>query len=454
MFNRDLSEALEQIGRGKKVDTKVLAEALESALTSASKKILGSHRDIKVVIDEETDTINCFYYKSIVEAVTDKDYEVTKEEAAQLDAKFVSRDIGDVVEIPVPIQDFGRIAAQIVKQVITKKVRDIERDAIFTEFETRVGEVLNGIVLRKENRNLIVDLGDAEGIIPVKEQVFRENFQVGEKIKVLIKEVNRANRNQQILLSRLDPRFIKKLFEMEIPEIGEGKVEIKSIARDPGFRIKIAVFSSDRNIDSVGACVGIKGGRIQPVVRELRGEKIDVIEWSNDMENLIANSMKPAKVIKIAVDEENRYAKVIVPDDHLPLAIGKKGQSAKLTAKITGWRIDVKGETESAQVGEDAEGQVFTADSDEGLEGAAQAGAEFAGEGAEEPEGKELMGIPGIDEKTVTNLVENGFKSLEDIGTANVGELTRIKGITRPIAEKLLEAARRAEAESGEGRDD
>ncbi|MEI7905406.1 MAG: transcription termination factor NusA [Candidatus Firestonebacteria bacterium] len=454
MFNRDLSEALEQIGRGKKVGNNVIIEALESALTSSSKKILGLHREIKVSIDE-SGAINTFFYKNVVEEVKDPDYEVSVQAAAE--KGFADRQAGDVVEFSVPIQEFGRIAAQIVKQVITKKVRDIERDAIFEEFEEKLGEVLNGIVLRKENRSLIVDLGDAEGIVPVKEQVFRENFQIGEKIKVFVKEVNKSAKSQQIMLSRIDSRFIRKLFEMEIPEIGEGKVEIKAIARDPGFKIKIAVISSDRNIDSVGACVGIKGGRIQPVVRELRGEKVDVIEWSNDVSVLIKNAMRPAKVTSITVDEPSNTARVVVPDDHLALAIGKKGQSAKLTAKITGWRIDVIGEAEVAAGGTEAAGQIFTAESDEGLEsaelgqpGTGAGGAEFA----EEPEGAELLNISGIDEKMQGNLVENGYKSLEDIGTATVSELIKIKGMTRSLAESLLNAARKAEAESGEAQEE
>src|SRR3989339_594436 len=273
MMNRDISDALEQIGRGREVNMEVLKETLSKALTSASRKILNNQYDIKVDTDEVTGAFKVSYHKTVVDKVANPDYEVSLKDAR---SQGYEGEVGGLMDFPVPLDRFGRIAAQITKQVISKKVRDIERDAIFSEFEEKLNTILNGIVLRKENKNILVDLGDTEGIVPIKEQVFRENWQIGDKIKAYVSEVRKTSKGPQVVLSRIHPNFIKKLFEMEIPEIGEGKVEIKAIARDPGYRIKIAVFSEDRNIDSVGACVGIKGGRIQPVVKELKGEKIDV----------------------------------------------------------------------------------------------------------------------------------------------------------------------------------
>jgi N utilization substance protein A len=351
MLSKELTEVLEQIGKGRKIDKKILIETLEKALSYASKKILGVHYEIKVSFDEDTGQFRAFYTKSVVEKVTNPDYEISKEDAKK--AGF-DKEIGEKVEFPLPLQEFGRIAAQIAKQVISKKVKDIERDAIYNEFEGKVGSILNGVVLRKEKRNIIVDLGDAEGVIPVKEQVFRENYQIGEKIKVYVVEVKKSSKMPQIILSRMHPDFIKKLFEMEIPEIAEKKVEIKSIARDPGFRIKIAVYSSDKNIDSVGACVGIKGGRIQPIVRELKGEKIDVVEWDEDIKTFIKKSLRPVKVIEVKINNEEKSAIVIVPDENLSLAIGRNSQNVKLISKLTGWKVDIKGESEFTKENKDS----------------------------------------------------------------------------------------------------
>jgi N utilization substance protein A len=415
MMNREVSDALEQIGRGREVNMEVLKETLSKALTSASRKILNNQYDIKVDVDESTGAFKVSYHKTVVDKVADSNYEISLKDAKSQGYKG---EAGGLMDFPVPLDKFGRIAAQITKQVISKKVRDIERDAIFSEFEEKLDTILNGIVLRKENKNILVDLGDTEGIVPIKEQVFRENWQVGDKIKAYVSEVRKTSKGPQVVLSRIHPSFIKKLFEMEIPEIGEGKVEVKAIARDPGFRIKIAVYSEDRNIDSVGACVGIKGGRIQPVVKELKGEKIDVVEWSSDIKNFTKNALRPAKITNIAADEASRSIVVTVPDDQLAIAIGKNGQSAKLAAKLVGWKIDVRSESDFAASG--AENIKIIEDKRK----------------EEEQDPFELM---GLSKKNMDKLKANGFNTKDDFKNTTKESLLKINGLTVKTAEKIME---------------
>ena len=422
-MNREVSDALEQIGRGREVNMEVLKETLSKALTSASRKILNNQYEIKVDMDESTGSFKVSYHKTVVEKVADPIYEISMKDAM---AQGYEGEIGGHLIIPVPLEKFGRIAAQITKQVISKKVRDIERDAIFSEFEERLNTILNGIVLRKENKNILVDLGDTEGVVPIKEQVFRENWQIGDKIKAYVSEVRKTSKGPQVVLSRIHPNFIKKLFEMEIPEIGEGKVEIKSIARDPGFRIKIAVYSEDRNIDSVGACVGIKGGRIQPVVKELKGEKIDVVEWNADIKTFIKNALRPAKITNIAVDEATQAAIVTVPDDQLAIAIGKNGQSAKLAAKLVGWKIDVKSETDFAASG--------------------AANVQIIADKRKEEEQDPFDGM-GLSKKIMEKLKTNGFKTKDDFKNTTTELLLKINGLTAKTAEKIMEHVKTLKAQ-------
>ncbi|OGF46533.1 MAG: transcription termination factor NusA [Candidatus Firestonebacteria bacterium RIFOXYC2_FULL_39_67] len=414
-MNRDISDALEQIGRGREVNMEVLKETLSKALTSASRKILNNQYDIKVDTDEVTGAFKVSYHKTVVDKVANPDYEVSLKDAR---SQGYEGEVGGLMDFPVPLDRFGRIAAQITKQVISKKVRDIERDAIFSEFEEKLNTILNGIVLRKENKNILVDLGDTEGIVPIKEQVFRENWQIGDKIKAYVSEVRKTSKGPQVVLSRIHPNFIKKLFEMEIPEIGEGKVEIKAIARDPGYRIKIAVFSEDRNIDSVGACVGIKGGRIQPVVKELKGEKIDVVEWNSDIKTFTNNALRPAKITNILVNETDQSIVVTVPDDQLAIAIGKNGQSAKLAAKLVGWKIDVRSETSFAASG--AENVKIIEDKRK----------------EEEQDPFEFM---GLNKKVMDKLKTNGFSTKDDFKNATIESLLKINGLTAKTAEKIME---------------
>jgi N utilization substance protein A len=345
MLGKELTEALEQIGRGKKIDNALLVDALESAFTSTSKKLLGRHYSIKVEFNEEGE-LKAWYEKTVKEEVKNAEEEITVKEAKELG---IDAQPGEKARMNIDVNNFGRIAAQIVKQVIVKKVRDIEREAIYEEFDNKVGTIVNTVVLRKDNRSIVVDLGDTEGYIPIKEQVFRERFKIGEKIKAFVIEVKKSAKAPHVTLSRLSLNFVRKLFEAEIPEIAEGKVQIKAIARDPGFRLKVAVYADNKNIDSVGACVGIKGGRIQPIVRELRGEKVDVIEWSEDIQTLIKNTLRPVKIVKIEDDPKKKEARVVVAAEHLAIAIGKKGHNAKLVSKITGWKIDIEGEEKPAK---------------------------------------------------------------------------------------------------------
>ena len=418
MKNKEVSDALEQIGRGREVNMEVLIETLQKALTSASKKLLGNQHEIKVFQDENTGTIKAFYPKTVVSDVKNSDYEVSLVEAKE---RGYEGEAGGTVDIPVPIEKFGRIAAQIAKQVISKKVRDIERDALFNEFEEKLDTLLNGIVLRKENKNIYVDLGDTEGVIPMKEQVFRESWQIGDKIKVYVTEVKKTSKGTQVVLSRIHPNFIRKLFETEIPEVEEGKVQIKSLARDPGYRLKIAVYSEDRNIDSVGACVGVKGGRIQPVVKELKGEKVDVIEWSADIKSFAKNALKPTRITSVSADEASQVVTVVVPDDQLAIAIGKNGQSTKLASKLIGWKIDVIGETDFAKAG--AENVKIIEDK--------------AKEVSEDP-----FSLLGLNKKTINKLKENGFNSKEDFRKATLESLLKINGLTAKTAEKILAQAK------------
>jgi len=415
MMNREITDALDQIGRGREVNMEVLQETLSTALTSASRKILNNQYDIKVSVDEATGTFKVSYHKTVVEKVAVPDYEISLKEAR---VQGYEGEVGGLMDFPVPLEKFGRIAAQITKQFISKKVRDIERNAIFSEFEEKMGTILTGIVLRKESKNILVDLGDTEGIIPVKEQVQRENWQIGDKIKAYVCEVRKTSKGPQVVLSRMNQNFIKKLFEMEIPEIGDGKVEIKAIARDPGYRIKIAVYSEDRNIDSVGACVGIKGGRIQPVVKELKGEKIDIVEWSADIKMFAKNALRPAKITNIVSDETLQTVVVTVPDDQLAIAIGKNGQSTKLASKLIGWKIDVRSETDFAA--SSAENVKIIEDKRK----------------AEEEDPFETL---GLNKKVMDKLKANGFNTREDFMNATLESLLKINGLTAKTAEKIIE---------------
>src|SRR5256712_5504124 len=351
-MNRELLIVIEQIGREKGIDKETLFEALESALLSASRKTLGAAENVRMEIDRHTGALKVFGRKKVVEEVTDNKLEISLADAKALNPEA---ELEDELEQELPPQEFGRIAAQTAKQVILQRVRDAERDRIFKEFEGKDGQILRGVVHRIEKRNVIVEIGKAEAILPEREQIPGERFNPGDRIRAYVLEVRRTGKGPQISLSRTHPGCLARLFETEIPEIQEGIVIVKATAREGGERAKVAVASTKRDVDPIGACVGLRGTRIQVISRELRGEKIDIIEWSNDPASFVARALSPAKVSSVTIAEEapdaeggepQMAALVVVPDNQLSLAIGKKGQNARLAAKLTGMRIDIKSESE------------------------------------------------------------------------------------------------------------
>jgi len=338
----ELMQALERLEEERGIAKKILLEAVETALVSAYKKNFGgTGQNVRVQIEDRTGVIQVYSVKTIVENVEDAASQVA---LSIMRAEDPSAEVGDLIEEEITPREFGRIAAQTAKQVIVQRIREAEREIVYQEFQKREQEIVAGTVQRIEKRNVYVDLGRIEAVLSPTEQIPRESYRQSERIKVYVTEVKQGPRGPQIHVSRLHPGLLKRLFEQEVPEIREGIVEIKTIAREPGARSKIAVASRDRNVDPVGACVGPKGSRVQMVVDELRGEKIDIVPWNLDASLFVASALQPAKVVRVEIDEETKTAKVIVPDNQLSLAIGREGQNARLAAKLTGWRIDIKNE--------------------------------------------------------------------------------------------------------------
>jgi transcription termination/antitermination protein NusA len=352
-LNSELFDAIQFLEKEKGIDKEVLIDALEAALISAYKKNFKSKTNVRVDLNEETSSMHVLARKTVVAEVEDPQLEMSLEEAHQIDPSYEE---GDVIEIEVTPKDFGRIAAQAAKQVVTQRVREAERGVIFNDFIDRVEDVMTGIIQRKDNRFIYVDLGKAEGRLPLNEIMPNENYDVHDRIKVILTKVESTNKGPQIFVSRTHPSLLKRLFEMEVPEIYDGIVEIKSVAREAGDRSKISVFAEDPEIDPVGSCVGQRGQRVQAVVNELKGEKIDIVEYSDDPVIYISNALSPAKVITVLVNEEEKATTVVVPDYQLSLAIGKRGQNARLAAKLTGWKIDIKSESDAIADGTISEG--------------------------------------------------------------------------------------------------
>jgi len=343
-MNGELIRALEQLEEERGISKAVLLEAVESALVSAYKKNFGgTGQNVRVEVDPKTGEIRVFSVKTVVERVQDPATELSLEEMRKEDP---TAEVGDVVEEEITPRDFGRIAAQAAKQVVVQRIREAEREMIKREFEEREKQVVTGVVQRVEKGTVYVDLGRIEGVLSKTEQIPRESYRQGERIKVYVMEVRDTPRGPQIHVSRAHPGLVRALFEQEVPEIREGIVVIQNVAREPGARTKIAVYSRDRNVDPVGACVGPKGTRVQAVVDELRGEKVDIVPWSPDPAQFVASALQPAKVVRVEVDEDTKTARVVVPDNQLSLAIGREGQNARLAAKLTGWRIDIKSESQ------------------------------------------------------------------------------------------------------------
>ena len=342
--NKELILALEQLEKEKGIKKEYLLESIETALVTAYKRNFDSLENVKVVMDEKTGATHVYAQKNVVKRVTNPDTQINLKEAQKINKQL---DAGDVADVEIVPRDFGRIAAQTAKQVIIQKLREVEREIIYTEFNDRKGEIVSGLIQKADHNIVIMDLGKLEGIMPSKEQIPTEHYKVNDKIKAYVVDVEKGAKGApQVIVSRSHPDFVRKLLEFEIPEIYEGVIEIKSVSRDPGNRSKVAVYSPDPNIDPVGSCVGQKGVRIQNVINELNGEKIDVIEWNEDPSIYIASSLLPAQILAVDINEEDKFAQVIVPDDQLSLAIGKAGQNARLAARLTNWKIDIKSETQ------------------------------------------------------------------------------------------------------------
>jgi transcription termination/antitermination protein NusA len=407
MFISDIKRVIEQVSRDRGIDREVLVKALEEALKSAARKKHGSKIDIEAQYSDDTGEIEVFQFKEVVEEVTEPSLQIGVPEALKLDPEC---EIGDSLGSKMDTATFGRIAAQSAKQVIIQKMKDAERDAVYSAFVDRKGEIINGIVQRIDRGDIIVNLGQTEGILPHREQVPRETYRRGERIRAYIMDVLEESRGPQIILSRTHPNFLINLFKTEVPEIGEGIVSIMGAAREPGIRAKFAVSSNDSDIDPVGACVGMKGSRVQNVVQELRGEKIDIISWHVDSAKFVCNALAPAEISRVIIDEENRSMEVIVPDEFLSIAIGKRGQNVRLASKLTRWHLDVI--------------------SEEKYSAAMKAGYES------------LIALPGIGVSLADTLYEKGFFSASELSEASEEDLIPIRGIGEDKARKLIQSAK------------
>jgi len=437
--NLNLNLLLQQVAREKEVDIDRWIGALEDAMASAAKKQHRIKEPVRAVLDRETGHFQAFIVKKVVEEVEDPLAEWNLEEARE---HKPDAEVEDEIHIPVTTEGLGRIAAQSAKQVLYQRIREAERENVYNEFIDRVGEVVNGTVKRFERGDIIVDLGRTEAVVPRSEQARHERYSQGERIRGVIVEVHKQPKGPQIVMSRTDPRLLVKLFEMEVPEIYDGTVVIKNAVRAPGERAKVAVFSRERDVDPVGACVGMKGSRVQSIIRELRGEKIDIVEYSDDLVTFAQAALAPARITRVSVTHqgERPHLDVIVEDEQLSLAIGRRGQNVRLASELIGARIDIKSET-------DVKGEV--ADALARMLQTAMAESEApAGEVAEAP-AFDLTEAPGIGEKTAGALEEAGYGTLDSLLLASTDELVEVEGLGPKTAEKLLDWARGKAEEVG-----
>ena len=346
--SKELIQALEDLEKEKGIKKDYLLESIETALVTAYKRNFDSVENVKITMDSETGEIHVYAEKDVVEQVEDHNLQINLQDAQKISPKL---ELGDKAQIELVPRNFGRIAAQTAKQVMIQKIREASRNVLFDEFNDRKGEIVSGIIQKADGGIVVLDLGKLEGVMTIKEQVPTEHYHVNDKIRAYVLNVERGLKGSvQVMLSRACPDFVRKLFELEIPEIYEGVIEIKSVSRDPGSRSKVAVYSPNENIDPVGSCVGQKGIRIQNIIHELNGEKIDVIEWNPDPSIYISAALLPAQVMAVDIHEDEKFAQIIVPDDQLSLAIGKSGQNARLAAKLTGWKIDIKSESQFREI--------------------------------------------------------------------------------------------------------
>jgi len=405
----DLKRIIDQISRDRGFDKALLIEAIEEAVQTAARKKLGSRRDIEVRYNEEHGEVEIFQFRIVVEEALDEQTEVDFSAAVKLDPEVR---IGDELgEKMVNITDLGRIAAQSAKQVIIHKLKDAEREVIYDMFKDRVGEVVSGIVQRFERGNIIVNLGRTDAILPKDQQIPKRSFKQGDRIRAYLKEVRQTARDSQLILSRTSDEFLEKLFTMEVPEMAEGIVTVKGVSREPGFRAKIAVSSSEGDVDPVGACVGMKGSRVQNVVQELQGERIDIVTWSPDPAKYVYNALAPAHVSMVRVDEDAKSLLVVVANDQLSLAIGRQGQNVRLASRLLGWRIDVKSEQRYANL--------------------------------ENPEYQSLLALKGVDESLADQLFAKGIASTLVLAEKSVEDLTIIRAIDDEFAQTLIEEAKK-----------
>ena len=404
----DLNRVIEQVSKEKGIDREIIVKALEEAMLSAAKKTFGHEKNIEAKFKPDVGEVELFEIKTVVEQVEDAGNQVTLAEArAKLDP---DAEIGDELLAKLPAEKFGRVAAQAAKQNIIQRVRDAERDIVYNEFKGRKGELASGIVQRFEKKNIIVNLGRTDAILPEREQIPRERYRQGDRIRAYILDVELSSKGPQIILSRTHPGLLIKLYAQEVPEIYEGIVEVKGAAREPGGRAKIAVISNDTDVDPVGACVGMRGTRVQAVVQELRGERIDIVLWRSDPAEYVCRALAPAQVSKIIMDEDGRAMEVIVPDDQLSLAIGKKGQNVRLASRLSTWKLDLRSESEAE---------------DEARRARAS-----------------LTAIPGVGAVTAELLYQTGFKSAAELAASDEDPVAEIEGIEPERIGAILAAAR------------
>mgnify|MGYP002403904756 CR=1 FL=1 len=409
-MNPDFVAVLEYWEREKGISRDVLVNAVQEALIAAARRAIGPARDLRVEIDPKNGDIRAYAKLSVSEKVTNK-----QEEISVFDARRIKEDaqLGDEIEVEVTPKDFGRIASQYAKQSLMQHIRRAEKQLIFEEFKDRVGDIVSGTVRRFERSDVIVDLGRYEAMLPNRERVPTEEYQIGERLRCFVKAVETGSHGPEIILSRADPQFVIKLFQLEVSEISDGTIEIRGIAREPGFRTKLAVYTRDEKVDPVGACVGLRGQRVKNIVRELKNEKVDIIKWDPNVKTFIANALAPAKPKNFEIDEARKRVKIIVPDDQLSLAIGKRGQNARLTSKLTGWQVDIEAEP-AAKMG-------------------------FEEKVAEAVQN--LATIPGISPEQANVLVHAGFLSLDDLLQADIEDFEQIPEI-KEQASAIFEAVK------------
>lgn len=429
----NLNQIIDQVSKEKSIDRSVLVEALEQGILSAAKKTFGHNRELEAKYNDEIGQTELMMYVTVVDSdgVSNSEIQIPHSSAQLIDPEvqvgdelgfqifYLDRDrasaeeedrkYGDILGIRTARQQFGRIAAMTAKQVIMQRVRDAERDVVFNEYKDRKGEIVTGITRRFERGNVIVDLGRAEAVLPVREQMYRESYRAGDRVQAYVKDIKKDAKGPQIILSRTDPRLIEKLFELEVPEIYEGIVKIMAVAREPGERAKIAVASKDSDVDPVGACVGMKGSRVQAVVQELKGEKIDIVPWSPDIAKFVCNAIQPAEVTRVLIDEDNQTIELIVPDDQLSLAIGRRGQNVRLAGRLVGWKIDIQSEGKI----EDMKKQL----------------------------GEALAVVPGLDESLTSYLFKLGYHSPDNLLNAHSEDLASIPGISEEMALQIQQIA-------------